>query len=144
MDDDFYAISRIDLPASGTFGWQVRLTRSGRRFSKFFSDSRCGGQSHALREAQRYRDDLVGRLPADERPAAEGKLTRRNVSGVVGVSRIVVRTEVARYTFWQATWSPRPGERRRVKFSIRRYGEERAFELACEARRQAEAGEDDG
>ena len=92
-----------------------------------------------LSAARVFRDELIARLPQSDRPAAAGKLTRRNVSGVVGVSRVVVRTTVTRYTFWQATWSPRPGERRRVKFSIRRYGEERAFELACEARRQGEA-----
>ena len=136
MEDDLYGISRIDLPTSGTFGWQVRLARRGRRFSKFFSDARYGGRRGALGVAREFRDTLVAEFPKDERPSAHDKLTRRNVSGVVGVSRIVVRTAEAEYTFWQATWSPRRGVRRRVKFSIRRYGDSRAFELACEARRR--------
>ncbi len=137
--EDRYAISRIDLPASGTHGWQVRLARGGRRFTKFFSDARYAGPASALEAAKAYRDRLIERLPEPERSGAAGKLTRRNVSGVVGVSRIVVRmASGARYEFWQATWSSEPGVRKRVKFSIARYGEEQAFELACEARREAE------
>jgi len=65
-------------------------------------------------------------------------LTRRNVSGVVGVSRIIIKSGTSRYEFWQATWSSGPGVRRRMKFSVRRYGEERAFELACGARKRGE------
>jgi len=79
-------------------------------------------------------------LPDRERGGTTGKFTRRNISGVVGVSRIIIRTAMARYEFWQVTWSPDPGVRRRVKFSTRRYGEVRAFELACAARREAERG----
>jgi hypothetical protein len=140
-ENDRYAISRIDQPASGTHGWQVRIARGGRRISKFFSDARWGGAEAGFEAAREFRNRLVEDLPAADRPAAEGKLTRRNVSGVVGVSRIVVRTIATRYVFWQATWSPEPGVRRRVKFSITRYGEERAFELACRARREGEGGE---
>ncbi len=135
-----FAISRIDLPTIGTRGWQVRLSRGGRRLTKFFSDRVYGGAEEALRAARVFRDELIDRLPAPQRGGAYGKLTRRNVSGVVGVSRIVVRTDTRCYEFWQATWSPRPGVRKRVKFSIRRYGEGRAFELACAARQR---GQDD-
>lgn len=127
----------------GTHGWQVRLCRGGKRLSKFFSDRRCGGPDAALQAAITFRDQLLKRLPQPQRAGAAGKLTRRNVSGVVGVSRIVVRSGSASYEFWQATWSPSPGVRKRVKFSIRRYGDERAFELACEARREAGPAEGD-
>ena len=134
---DFYAISRIDLSAMRSHGWQVRLTRRGRKYSRFFSDGKYGGREVALRTARDFRDELLARLPDREKSGAAGKMTRRNISGVVGVSRIVVRTAGAEYEFWQATWSPDPGLRRRVKFSIRRYGENRAFQLACAARREA-------
>ena len=134
---DFYAISRIDLSAMRSHGWQVRLTRRGRKYSRFFSDRKYGGREVALRTARDFRDELLARLSDREKSGAAGKMTRRNISGVVGVSRIVVRTAGAKYEFWQATWSPDPGLRRRVKFSIRRYGENRAFQLACAARREA-------
>ncbi len=86
--------------------------------------------------AQNFRDELLARLPDRQKGGATGKMTRRNISGVVGVSRIVVRTPEAKYEFWQATWSLDTGLRRRAKFSIRRYGENRAFQLACAARRK--------
>ena len=133
---DFYAISRIDLSAMRSHGWQVRLTRRGRRYSRFFSDRKHGGREVALQMAQNFRDELLARLPDRQKGGATGKMTRRNISGVVGVSRIVVRTPEAKYEFWQATWSLDTGLRRRAKFSIRRYGEDRAFQLACAARRK--------
>ena len=136
---DFYAISRIDLPEMRSHGWQVRLSRRGRKYSRFFSDRKHGGREVALGMARGFRDELVVRLPDRERSGAAGKMTRRNISGVVGVSRIVVRRATTTYEVWQATWSPNPGMRRRVKFSIRRYGEGHAFELACAVRRKAES-----
>ena len=138
FDMDSYAISRIDLPTMRSHGWQVRLRRQGRQFSKFFSDGKYGGTGSALRIARAYRDELLAKLPEPERAGAEGKLTRRNVSGVVGVSRIVIKSGTSRYEFWQATWSSGPGIRRRMKFSVRRYGERRAFDLACVARKRGE------
>ena len=136
--NDSYAISRIDLPLMKTHGWQVRLRRRGKLFSKFFSDRKHDGVDNALVIARSYRNELIKTLPDPVRAGAEGKLTRRNISGVVGVSRIVIKTGTRRYEFWQATWSCESGVRKRMKFSVRRYGEERAFELACDARKNGE------
>ena len=88
---DTYAISRIDLPLMKTHGWQVRLRRQGKLFSKFFSDRKHGGVDSAFLIARSYRNELIKKLPDPVRAGAEGKLTRRNVSGVVGVSRIVIK-----------------------------------------------------
>ena len=135
---DTYAISRIDLPLMKTHGWQIRLRRQGKLFSKFFSDRKHGGVEEALTIARAYRNELIKSLPDPVRAGAEGKMTRRNVSGVVGVSRIVIKSGLRRYEFWQATWSCESGVRKRMKFSVRRYGEDRAFELACVARKNGE------
>ncbi len=63
-----------------------------------------------------------------------GKFFADRVHGV-GVSKItVVAPNGNSYQFWQATWSPAPGQRRCVKFSIKRYGDREAFQLAVEAR----------
>ena len=40
---DTYAISRIDLPLMKTHGWQVRLRRQGKLFSKFFQTENMVG-----------------------------------------------------------------------------------------------------
>ncbi|MGB2266690.1 MAG: hypothetical protein ACPIB0_07625 [Akkermansiaceae bacterium] len=130
--DPNYAITRIDLPGAGTHGYQVRLQRRGIKYGKFFADRVHGEKATALRAARLWRDELLAQV-ADRARVCER--SPRNSSGVVGVSRItVVASNGNSYEFWQATWSPSPGQRRCVKFSIRRYGDREAFQLAVEAR----------
>lgn len=131
-----YAIARIDLPGAGTHGWQVRLQRRGVKYARYFSDRLNGGAAEAFQSARRWRDGLLKRFRAEE-SVRICRRSARNSSGVVGVSRVtVVAPSGAEYHFWQATWSPEPGRRRCVKFSVRRHGEQRAFELAVEARQE--------
>jgi len=129
-----YAITRIDQVAAGTFGWQVRLQRHGVKHGKFFADRTYGSPENALIEAQYWRDALLKELTNKQR-ARVCEASPRNRSGVVGVSKIsVISGNGTVYQFWQATWSPSPGQRRCVKFSIKRHGEKMAFKLAVEAR----------
>lgn len=131
-----YAIARIDLPGAGTHGWQVRLQRRGVKYARYFSDRLHGGGRGAFLAAERWRDRLLRRFEAEE-SVRICRRSARNSSGVVGVSKVtVVAPNGAEYHFWQATWSPEPGKRRCVKFSVRRYGDRRAFELAVEARQK--------
>ena len=132
--DNNYAIARIDLPEAGTYGWQVRMQRRGIKYGKFFADSIHGTPEQALEAARVWRDALIKEI-ADRARICER--SARNSSGVVGVSKIkVVSANGTSYQFWQATWSPAPGQRRCVKFSIKRHGDREAFELAVEARTQ--------
>jgi len=131
-----YAIARIDLPSQCTHGWQVRLQRGGVKYAKFFADSTLGSSAVGLVAAQGWRDELVERLDAEDR-ARVCRSSKRNSSGVVGVSKIRVVSSGVEYYFWQATWSPAPGERKCVRFSIKRYGDKEAFELAVQARVEA-------
>ena len=127
-----YAIARIDLPGASTHGFQVRLQRRGIKYAKFFSDRIYGNPQGALDAARAWRNALIEKL-SDQTRICER--SQRNSSGVVGVSKItVVAANGNSYQFWQATWSPRPGQRRCVKFSIQRYGDREAFQLAVEAR----------
>ena len=131
-----YAIARIDLPAQGTHGWQVRLQRRGVKYAKFFSDSMNGDTDRALIAARRWRDNLIDEITREEQ-ARICRSSKRNSSGVVGVSKIKVSaSNGCTYEFWQATWSPGPGIRKSVKFSVKRHGDELAFQLAVEARNQ--------
>jgi len=136
IEGERYAIARIDLPAAGTHGWQVRLQRRGVKYAKYFSDRGHGGPGRAFEAARRWRDRLLRRLDSEE-AVRVCRRSARNSSGVVGVSKVtVLATNGMAYRFWQATWSPEPGKRRCVKFSIRRYGNRRAFEMAVEARQR--------
>ena len=130
-----YAIARIDLPDQRTHGWQVRLQRRGIKYAKFFSDSSYGDPYTARANARAYRDKLISKL--EEQSNSQARIctrSARNSSGVIGVSKIsVTAANGTTYHFWQATWSPEPGKRCCVKFSIQRYGESEAFELAVQA-----------
>ena len=131
-----YAIARIDLRDAGKHGWQVRLQRRGVKYAKYFSDSLHGGEEGALAVATEWRDRLLSRLETGE-SVRICRRSARNRSGVVGVSKVtVVSPAGVEYQFWQATWTPESGRRQCVKFSVRRYGDEQAFEMAVEARRK--------
>ncbi len=133
-ENDNYALARIDLPGASTHGWQVRLQRRGVKYAKFFGDRVFGSSLHALHAARTWRNHLLQKFDESEQ-ARICKRSTRNRSGVVGVSRVRVVTNGVSYEFWQATWSPEPGRRRCVKYSIRRYGDREAFRLAVLARK---------
>lgn len=135
--ESHYAIARIELPDVCTYGWQVRLQRRGIKYAKFFSDARHGDTYASLSAAQSWRNHLIQRLECDDQ-ARICQPSHRNSSGVVGVSKIsVTGPNGVKYEFWQATWSPESGKRQCIKFSIKRYGDSTAFELAVKARMEA-------
>lgn len=134
--DPNFGITRIDDDGGSTHGWQVRVQRRGVKRSRFFSDRRHGGRRQALLKAREHRDQLLEKMPPFSRKTRARRKTSRNASGVVGVSLVTTSGKYGlRYEFWQATWSPRLGERKRVKFSIGKYGDKKAFRLARDARR---------
>jgi len=135
ISDENYAIARIDLPSASTHGWQVRLQRRGVKYAKYFGDAIYGDASRAIKAARAWRDDLLMKI-GDAEQARICTRSRRNRSGVVGVSKVTVVTNGSKYEFWQATWSPEVGRRRCVKFSIRRYGDREAFRRAVIAREE--------
>lgn len=142
-DESRLGITRLDQGSVATHGWQVRLQWKGVRFGRFFSDSAWGGREAALLCAERYRDRLLARL--ERRRSGASASTRshtapaaRNRSGIVGVTRIVQRSASGvDYHFWQASWTTPEGCREMVRFSVLKFGEEAALELAREARRRA-------
>lgn len=137
---DCLGITRLAQAGTGTFGWQVRLQRRGVRYAKYFADRSHGGLGEALGAAREWRDALMRRLAEDEGTRVCAR-SSRNSSGVVGVAKVVVAgPRGAAYCFWQATWCPSPGERRSIRFSVRRHGDQAAFRLAVEARRDGTGG----
>lgn len=138
---DNHGIARIELAAVGTIGWQVRLQRHGEKASRFFSDRSYGDAGMALQAARQWRDIQLDLWQQKDRPRT-CEVSPRNASGVVGVSRVMVRaSNGVTYFFWQATWCPTPGQRQCVKFSIKKHGDEIAYRLAIEARQMGIGGE---
>ncbi len=134
LPQNSYGISRVEIPAAGSYGWQVRMQRNGSKTSRFFSDRTYGGTNNAYAAALDWRDATLAEWQKREQ-ARTCAVSPRNASGVVGVSRIRVRSSRGmEYEFWQATWCPMPGVRKTARFSILRHGDTVAYQLAIEAR----------
>ncbi len=136
-----YGISRIDQPEKKNHGFYVRITHRGSTTQKFFPDKSLGGKSRALKMAQVFRDKLVAKLPKLKREAAARKTRKVLKSGVTGVTHVVSRAKGRNdYAYWQAAWNDSRGKRRTAKFSIGRYGNEKALSMAKQALREAKTG----
>lgn len=124
-------ISRID--SKGTHGWYVRVYKNGKTYSKLYSDSKYNGKERALKFAQKARElalETINKIP--DKPIRR-LVTRdkRNKSGIVGVSKTQKTLKSGKINhYYQVTWSPSPGKIKNRQWSVRKYGEERAFELA--------------
>ena len=126
----------IRIDSDSTHGWQARVYRHGKTYSRLFSDRKHGGRGEAFEAAKRYRAtlaDTVAELPG---PPPRRRLVAGNkASGVAGVSRTHKRDRRGvRHEVYTVTWNPEPGVARGTSFSIKRYGEDEAFRRACELR----------
>ena len=128
----------IRIDSDSTHGWQVRVYRDGKTYSRLFSDKKCGGREKAFDAAKAYRATLVeevAELPAAPRRRRLIRRNRNNSSGVVGVSRTFKQDRRGvRHEVYAVSWNPEPGVARGTSFSIKRYGEDTAFRLACQLR----------
>jgi hypothetical protein len=126
------SISRIDQPERHNHGYYVRLTRNQKTQSKFFADKSNGGKRAALRAAKLHEAELVEQAKGKKRKQT---VSSRNTSGIVGVTRGEWEESGKQAAYWQAAWVGSKGERLNRKFSVKKYGEERARRLAIKARR---------
>jgi hypothetical protein len=131
-------ISRID--SVSTHGWFVRGYRNGTTYSRLFSDHKCGSREAALEQARAFRDELHEKLQqVPTKPRQRRLVTReaRNSTGVVGVCRTSKKGRNGKVTeCYSVSWRPQPGQQKCTSFSIRKYGEKKAFQLAVALRRK--------
>lgn len=141
-------ISRIEIPDKGkgrgaTFGWQVRFRRQSPELnvSQFFSDKVYGNKEESLNVAMAFRDAIEKEIEVsltNDRSHFNQKVKSRNKSGLVGVSRgtakDVKKYGTYYYDYWVASIPLGVNKHTAKKFSISKYGEARALELASEAR----------
>lgn len=134
-----YGIARLDDFDKRSHGWYVVLWRSRVRYSRFFSDIKCGGRDVALELAQKYRDGIASAQPLMTKAEYVSIVRRNNSSGTPGVCRTVVksaRNNTSQH-YWLAFWPKQDGSSGRAKFSISRHGDDKAHALAIEARETA-------
>ncbi len=131
-------ISRID--SGSTHGWSVRGYKNGKTYRKLFSDRKSGGKSKAQNLARQYREELYERLaqiPSKPRGRRIVYRDSRNSTGVIGVCRTAQRTPSGKvYERYAVSWRPAEGVQKATSFSIRKYGEKKAFQLAVAHRRK--------
>lgn len=114
-------------------GWQLCLFRHNTdQYTETFNDRKCNGRAKALAKAIERRYNILKKhnklhLLNANKPAVYN-CNKRNTSGVIGLS-----IKQSEYYSWEAhgmfdgvTWSK--------GFSVNRFGEKEAFQLACEAR----------
>ncbi len=131
-------ISRID--SNSTHGWFVRGYKNGKTYSKLFSDKKCGGKRKALWAARAHRDELndeLAKIPQKPRGRRIVLHDKRNTTGVLGVCRTKKTTPSGSIVeCFSVSWRPEPGVQKCTSFSINKYGEKKAFELAVKLRRK--------
>ncbi|MDX1420492.1 MAG: hypothetical protein R3181_11045 [Rubricoccaceae bacterium] len=128
----------IRIDSDSTHGWQVRVYRHGKTYSKLFSDRRHGGKEEAFQKAVAYRKTLEEEVAALPEAAPRRRLIRsnkNNATGVVGISRTFKRDRRGvKHDVYAVSWNPEPGVARGTSFSIKKYGEDEAFKRACKLR----------
>ena len=128
----------IRIDSDSTHGWQVRVYRHGKTYSKLFSDRRHGGKEEAFEAALAYREELEREVAALPEAAPRRRLIRsnkNNATGVVGISRTYKRDRRGvKHEVYAVSWNPEPGVARGTSFSIKKYGEDAAFKRACKLR----------
>ena len=131
-------ISRID--SGSTHGWFVRGYRNGTTYSKLFSDRKCGGKGKAQKAAKAFRDELNVKIESIPKEARRRRVVisdTRNTTGELGVSRATKTSPNGTiHECYSVSWRPEPGLQKCTSYSIKKYGEKKAFKLAVEHRRK--------
>ena len=138
-------ISRIDSDFNHTHGWYVRVRKDGKVHSKFFSDKKYGGIAKALMKARRHYKKEMQSIMSETLGEAPSKIPDRvlvtknknNNTGVIGVQKIVRENPGGSiYQAYRVCWTEKGGKARTKFFSIDKFGEKEAFNMACKFRRE--------
>ena len=118
-------------------GYQVRVLRHGKMYSRLFSDNKYGGKKSTFRKAVAYRAKLIAEIDTMPGNGPRRLLVlhnKSNSSGVVGISRKYRHNSNSRGEVYAISWYPEPGIRRGTTYSIKKFGEDTAFKMACKLR----------
>jgi len=122
----------VNYPEHGQVGFVVRLNRRGKRVYSIFNYSRFASKAACKKAAAQCARKFAQEFPRLSRQELAAIRGKRNS----GVRRVVNRSAGRDYAFWEASWSPKPNQVKRVKFSVKKYGNEQAKKMALAARAQ--------
>ncbi len=129
-DKAWYCINRVQVGKKSP-SYLVTVKRQGINVTKHFSVSVLGGEEEAFKAAQEWRDRVLALLPPMTYRQLKTLVRANNNSGIPGVWR----TNHPTCPYWMACIETGAQKRTR-KFSVKKYGEENAKQMAIEARRQ--------
>lgn len=129
----------IQRKDKGYHAWQVAIKRTKQYICKSFADSVYGGTAEALAAAIQWRDQKVVELTNEDYAVWKRERMRPdNTSGTIGVSRSIhtdrQKKRITKQASWHAYWKNADGTRRSRAFSVSKYGEEQAKQMAIQAR----------
>jgi len=134
--DPWYAI-RVRKRKRGVT-YRVSLTRHGKTLAALFRSSEYGSAKAALKAARTWRDSVSQTVMPETKRAFSQRIRPDKTSGCPGVylkRQIVTRGGWrGEYIFWQAHTPQGVKPRRSRSFSVDRYGFDRAYALAVQAR----------
>src|SRR5829696_2455610 len=127
-------VSRIDSEQKKMHGWYVRVRFNNETKSKFVTDRQHGDKEAALKAAVECRDGLERELGKPRTDwVVVGAGVRRAIKKYKGKDGKVYENEV-----YEVSWNAGREKKGRTSVSIRKYGEARAFRMACAIRREKE------
>lgn len=134
-----YGITRIDNEKYRTHAWRVSLSRHRKMHVKNFSDKKCGTKDIALQQAIQHRDELVRTYPPISRKEICKLKRSNNKTGITGVYQYakpytLSDGEIRENWYWEASWPDVEGESVAKAFSVKKYGDELAKQMAIRAR----------
>lgn len=124
-------IARIDQVSKKTYGWYVRVRFNGKIYSKLFSDLMHGGRDTSLLAAIAWRDSTEKAIGKPRTNRSIVTASTKN-AGVVGVR---LNEKLNKY---EVSWVTLQGKHGKTSVSISKHGKEKAFQIACEKRKEKE------
>ncbi len=136
-------ISRIDSELKKMHGWYVRVRFNNLTKSKFIPDKLYDGKESALIKAVECRNQLEHELGKPRTDWVIVGHNPRNSEGVAGVRRAAKKYKGKDGTVYinevyEVSWNAGREKKGRTSVSIKKYGEMRAFRMACAIRREKE------
>ena|SRR6266496_237335 len=134
----FPGLYREELGKEGT-RYRIVISRNRKKIQEYFYFGDKRTEAEARAKAIRRWKEIRDSSPVITRTAFAQIERRKSRSGVVGVRRITSEVKGHLYDFWVAVFSDRRGNKKWRSFSINKYGEDKAKELALKARRDGVA-----
>lgn len=136
---NMYGISRIDNDQHSTHAWRVSLIRRGKCLVKNFPDKKLDGADKALQKAKDYRDQLLIEHPPISRKEFCNAKRRNNKTGITGVYKYrktyqLKDGSIKETWYWEANWPDAEGKSVTKSYSVKRFGEPLAKQMAMRAR----------